>query len=233
MKCKTILLLGLSILVLSCKKITNVKVTDAVSTGNLSYKIVDDSGNGLAGVKVSLYDSRISYSTSTPNPNALVDSIRTNQEGIAYFSNLLPKSYLVTADSPVVNKIKYRTDEFIQIVADTRKEKTIQASSFSGLLNIRLISENDRRTPLKNLGVVAYPLKSVQPNSDNVTNIIKAAPLKGLTDENGFVSIKVPSNIAFGLIIYNPNNGNLGYGYGPVGVEKDKTNELQLYSFAF
>ncbi|SMC94719.1 carboxypeptidase-like regulatory domain-containing protein [Pedobacter nyackensis] len=233
MKCKTILLLGLSVLTVSCKKITNVEVVDGVNTGKLSYKLNDDSGKGLAGVKVSVYDTETNFSTSSPNPNALVGTVLTDHEGVAYFSDLLPKNYLVTTDSPTVNKVKYRTDEFVQIVADIEKKKVIKVSEFSGLLNIRLISNIDYRTPLKNLGVAAHPVSGVRLNSDNVADVAKASTLKGVTDENGFVSIKVPSNITFDFIVYHLIHRNLGWGHGNYRVGKEEKNIITLYTYPF
>jgi hypothetical protein len=230
MKCKIILLLGLSVLTVSCKKITNVKLIDGVNTGKLSYKLIDDSGKGLAGVKVSVYDTETIFSPSSPNPNALVGTIRTDVEGIAYFTDLLPKNYLVTTDSPAVNNNKYRTDEFVQIVADTEKKKVIKVSEFSGLLNITLISHNDYRTPLKNLGVAVHPSNGVRLNSDNIADVVKASTLKGITNENGFVSIKVPSNINFDLIVYHLIHRNLSWGHGNYSVGKDGKNVISLYT---
>lgn len=231
MKCKIILLLGLTVLTLSCQKITNVKLVDGISTGKLSYKVVDDSGNGMAGINVSIYDSKIIYSATSPNPNALIGTIKTNPEGIANFSDLLPENYLVTADSPVVNKVKYRTEEFVQIVADTEKKKAVKVTDFSGLLNITLISRNDYRSPLKNMGVVAFPGNGSQPSSAHIRAIINESPLKGVTDGNGFLSIKVPSNIYFDFIVYNLENGNFGSGYGIYTTAKNGKNTFSIYSY--
>jgi len=233
MKYKIILLLALSVFVSACKKVTNVKLIDGPTAGKLSYKLSDDAGKGLAGVKVSVYDIGTYYSGGTPNPNALVSTVQTDQEGIAYFADLLPKNYLVTTDSASVNNVKYIADEFVQVVAGTEKKKTIKVSEFSGLLNITLLSYNDYRTPLKNIGVLAYPTNAVQPNSANVKTIINEAVLKGVTDVNGFVSIRVPSNVNFNFIIYNLTNNNLSYGFGGYRVTKGGSTVVSLYSYPF
>jgi len=214
MKSKIIILLWLSILISSCEKITNVTQVDGITTGKLSYKLTDDSGKGLAGMNVSLYDAETMLNASSPNPAALVIKIQTDQEGIAHFTDLLPRNYLVTTESPIVNNVKYNPYEFVQVVADREKKKVVKVSDFSGTFNITLVSNLDQVTPLKNVGVVIYPMYDFRPNSDNAAEFIKTAALKGVTDENGFVAIKVPSNIAFDFIVYNLANGNLGYGYG-------------------
>jgi len=233
MKCKIVLLFGLLILALSCKKITNVKLVDGVNSGKLSYKLVDDAGKGLAGIKVSLYDAEMSLSTSFPAPNALIVTVSTDQNGVAYFSELLPKNYLVIADTAIVNKLRYRTYEFIQVVADTDKKKSTKVSDFSGFINLTLISNSDYRTPLRNTGVVAYPVNDIKLNSGNIFDVINSSTLKGITDANGFVSFRVPSDMTFDFIVYNLTNRNLGYGYGNYGVAKDTKNTPIIYSYPF
>jgi len=233
MKCKIMVLFGLFILALSCKKITNVKLVDGVNSGKLSYKLVDDAGKGLAGTKVSLYDAKVVLNTSYPNANALIATIRTDQDGIAYFPELLPKNYLVICDTAIVNRARYRTDEFVQVVADTEKKKSVKVSAFSGTLNLTLISTGDYRSPLKNVGVVAYPVNDIKLNSANVADVINSSSLKGVTDASGLVSLKLPSNIPFDFIVYNLTNRNLGYGYGNYSVAKDTKSNMTLYSYPF
>lgn len=233
MKCKIMVLFGLFILALSCKKITNVKLVDGVNSGKLSYKLVDDAGKGLAGIKVSLYDAQMSLNTSYPAPNALIGTITTDQDGVAYFSDLLPKNYLVTADTVIVNSLRYRTNEFVQVVAETDKKKNTKVSDFSGFLNLTLISNIDYRTPLKNVGVVAYPVNDIKLNSGNIFDVINSSTLKGITDANGFVSFRVPSDMTFDFIVYNLTNRNLGYGYGSYSVAKDTKSSPTLYSYPF
>ncbi|WP_157258197.1 SpaA isopeptide-forming pilin-related protein [Pedobacter ginsenosidimutans] len=233
MKCKIMVLFGLFILALSCKKITNVNLVDGVNSGKLSYKLVDDAGKGLAGTKVSLYDAKVVLNTSYPSANALIATIRTDQDGVAYFSDLLPKNYLVICDTAIVNKARYRTDEFVQVVADTDKKKSVKVSAFSGTLNLTLISTSDYRSPLKNVGVVAYPVNDIKLNSGNVSDVINSSSLKGVTDASGLVSLKLPSNIPFDFIVYNLTNRNLGYGYGNYSVAKDTKSNMTLYSYPF
>jgi len=233
MKYQIMLLFALCVLISACEKVTNVKLIDSPTAGKLSYQLSDDAGKGVAGVKVSVYDTEPYFTTGVPNPNSLVGTVRTDVNGIAYFPDLLAKNYLLITDSVTVNKVKYLADDIVQVVAGTEKKKNIKVSEFSGLLNITLISNIDYRTPLKNLGVVAYPINVGQPNSNNVRNFINEAVLKGVTDANGFVSIKVPSNVSFDFIVYNLTNNNLGYGYGNFRVVKGGTMVTSLYSYPF
>ena len=230
MKRRIMLLIGMSILTAACTKVTNVKLVDGPNTGTLSYRLDDDAGNGLQGVKVSIYDPEFNLNIGSPNPIALVGTKLTDEKGIAYFSDLLPRNYLLVADSPMVNNNKYRTDEFVQIVEGIEKKKTIRVSDFSGTFNIRLLSHLDYLTPLKNLGVAAHPVNGVKLTAFNVAEVVKASNLKGITDEHGYVSIRVPSNIAFDLIIFHLVHGNLSWGHGHYRVEKNEKSIITLFT---
>lgn len=230
MKSKIILLLGLSVLTASCKKITNITLVDGINTGKLSYKLNDDSGKGLVGVKVSIYNLEFGGRNANLDPRALVNTTLTNHDGIAYFTDLLPQAYRVTTDSPIVNQIKYRTEQYVQVVADTEKSRTIKVSEFSGILNIKVTSR-DGVSSLENLTVLAFPIDDLKPNANNIQAIIKASNFKGVTDTIGTVSIKIPSNIPYDLVVYNPTNGNINYGDGYYKIDTGEKRFARLFSF--
>lgn len=224
MKYKFAILIGLLITIVSCKDDVNVNIVDNEITGKLSYKLNDDTGKGLAGIKVYLHSSEMnSY------PNLAIDSALTNSEGIAYFSDLLPKNYRLITDSIMVNNNGYLLSEYVQITAGVERKKITKVSDFSGILKIRLLSAYDH-TPLRNQGVVAFPLNAVKVTADNVSDIVKRSTLKGLVNENGYVSIKVPANTDFDFIIYHASNGNLGWGGRRYQVGKGQELNITLYS---
>lgn len=229
MKYKVMLLLGLSGIVVSCEKITNVKLLEPASTGKLSYKIVDDSGRGLTGVKVSLFENRGITTSYYLDPTALKDTLRTNQDGVAVFSNLFPDNYLIVTDSPRVNNIKYNTREFVQVIAGIEKKKVTVASEFSGSLKITLRSMYDFRTPLKNMGVAAVPYSPNKNLTDNISAVIDAAAITGITDENGFVSLKIPSNINYYLLVYSLDRSAFTFYYENYLILKDANIPVLLY----
>lgn len=234
MKCKIILLLGIFVFTtLSCKKITNMNLIDGENTGKLTYKLADDSGTGLAGIKVSIYDTKYNNDPSLPNPHDFITETRTDQDGIAYFSDLIPKNYLVIADAAIINSIQYRTEDYVQIVAEIEKKKTVKVTEFSGFLNISLINNNDLWGPLKNIEIVAYPINNGRPTADKVKAFIKNSKLKGLTDNNGFLSIKVPSNINYYFLLYNPVNDSFIYRDIISSVEKAGKFNITLYAYPF
>jgi len=222
------ILLALSILAVSCEKITNVTLVDGAHTGTLSYKLSDDAGKGLIGVKVSVYVTPAYTFPTFPDPDTFVRSVRTDQDGVANFSELPSMNYLVIADSAMLNGARYRTNEYVQIVAGKEKSKTVNVTDFAGILSIRVLSNRDYSTPLKNVGVVAFAFDQGRPNSATVRDFITNATFKGVTDQNGYVSIKVPYGERFGFIVHEPN-GNLGYGYDTHSVEKGRIADVRLY----
>ncbi|GHE36710.1 hypothetical protein GCM10017764_19850 [Sphingobacterium griseoflavum] len=214
----------------SCKKTTNVALVDVETTGALRCIFQDDDGRGIAGAKVYLYDNGSYAGLGDVYFNSLIDSVLTDQQGIVYFQNLLPKSYLIRADSVPMNRLRYRTAEYMQAVAGVVKERVVKVSDFSGTLRIRLFSYYDYTMPLANLSVVAYP-SHIALQSDNLTDYINSTTLKGTTDAQGYVSIKVPSNITYNFVIYNPKNSNMGFGYGVYEIRKGEINDITLYSY--
>jgi hypothetical protein len=229
MKYKILILLCLTCIIVSCEKVTNIKIIDSPSTGKLNYKIVDDSGIGLSAVKVSVYENRVNSSGIYFDPAALIDTVRTDKNGVAAFSNLVPANYLIVTDSPTVNKVKYNTREFIQMVAGVEKNRTTKASEFSGFINVTMRSNLDYSTPLKNMGVAAVPYNPNHLTSDNIRSILNAAVITGITDDNGYVTIKIPSNIDYTLVAYSLDKGAIGWGYGINMVEKDMIAANVLY----
>lgn len=228
MKYKFILLLALSVLTVSCEKITNVTLVDSAHTGTLSYKLSDDAGKGLTGVKVSIYETAAYTFPMFPDPSTFISSVRTNQEGVAYFADLPAKNYLVIADSAMMGSARYRTDEYVQVVAGTEKKKSVKVTDFSGIFSIRVVSNRNYSTPLQNIGVVAFAIEQGRPTTATVKDFVKNAIFKGVTDQNGYVSIKVPYGERFDFIVHE-SNGNLGYGYGNYSVEKDRKTDVRLY----
>lgn len=221
------MVLWIAVLMSSCEKITNVRLVNGASTGKLSYKLIDDFGNGLAGVRVSLYNPE-----NILNNNSPLLTTFTDQDGIAYFSDLFPKDYFVKSGPATVNKIKYSLAEYAQVVAGQDKNKVVKVTSLSGSLDVKLISSQDYTTPIKDVVVVAFP-SDVSVDLSNVASIIKESTLKGVSDANGFVSIKVPSDEHFNLIFYNPVNGNLDYSYGNLSVAKDMRDTFTFYLSRF
>jgi len=221
-------LLVLTALTISCNEVTNVKLVDGPDKGKLNYKIVDDAGKGVAGVKISIYDRRDTYDYLYYDPPIAIDTIRTNQDGIATFGQLVPMDYLLVADTVPANRAKYHLREFVQVVAGIDKTKITKASGFSGILSMKIISGYHYPNPFKNLGVAAVPINPRNINSDNIEDIVNSALIKGITDENGNLSLRIPSNINYNLIFYIPNIGNYGYGGFSYTVNRDEKLQLEF-----
>lgn len=230
MKYKIMLLLILTATVISCKKTTNVRVVDPASAGKLSYKIVDDAGKGLPNVKVSIYDNKEYTSGIFYDPSSLIDTLITDNNGVASFSGLAAANYLVVADSPAVNKVKYDVREFVQVVAGIDKEKVTKASDFSGTLRITLKSNLDYSTFLTNTGVAAIPYNPANIKSIDIKSVVNAAAITGITNAQGFVTLKIPSNVNYYLVAYSLDKGEISSWYDVYLVQKDTSTPVSLFT---
>ena len=222
------LLVFLACIVVSCEKITNAKLVNSATTGKLSYKIVDDEGKGLSAVRVSVYkyisnSEGINFDSST-----LIDTVRTDENGVAMFSELFPENYLLVTDSPMVNKVKYNTREFVQVVAGLEKEKVTKASEFSGSLRIVLTSNLDYRTLLSNTGVAAIPYDTQYISSD-VKGYAERAVITGITNDQGLVVLKIPSNVPYYIMVYRLDKGIIDYWFDSYMLEKGASSLVKLY----
>jgi hypothetical protein len=204
MKSKLTLLILLLAVFTSCKKTTNVDVTLSTS-GKLTYKLLDDAQKGIPNVKVSLYDNLANFSNTT----ILLETRITDQNGIVDFGDLNPKNYLIILDSPMVNNVKYNIQDYVQILTGTTKNKEIKVSDFSGTFNLKVKSSKNN-VSLKNVGVLIVPSNKYAYYS-STTDYFKIADYKGVCDDAGLVSFKVPSNKAYNILVYNVNT-NVSYG---------------------
>jgi len=223
-------LLTLLLVFPSCEKITNIRYVDSPSTGKLSYKVVDDGGKGIPKVKVSVYLNDRFSDLTLLDDRSIVDSLRTDADGVAIFSDLTPGNYKVVTDSPVVNRVKYNSREIVQVVADREKKKTTRVSDFYGTLKINIISQVNYVTPLKDIQVFATSMP-LDPAAANIQAILDAAPIHGITDENGGIKLKIPSNITYYLTTYNPKTKARSSWNQGKAIQKNEELILHYYSY--
>jgi len=207
----TFLMLLLAVLV-SCKKTTNVDVSLS-NSGKLSYRLTDEAGKGIPNVKLSLFDRLENYYSDN---NILIDERLTDANGLVDFGDLNPKSYLIFADSAKVNNVNYIVKEYIQVVTGITKHKDIKVTDFSGTLKVKVNIYNG--SVLKNAGVLILPYNNFD-YDNNVTKYINLADFKGITDSEGVISFKVPSDKDYWICVYNTST-NVSKGYANVRVQK-------------
>jgi len=224
MNSKLMLFILLSAVLSSCKKTTNVDVTVSTS-GKLTYKLLDDSGKGMPRVKVSLFDNNPSYYS---NASILLDTRVTDENGLVDFGDLNPSNYRVYPDSPVVNNVKYNFFEHVQVITGATKHKEAKVTDYSGTFKIKLQNTNSQAQ--KGIGVLLVPAQKFI-YSSTVTNLIALADYKGLSDDAGMVTLKVPSDKAYTTLIYNTTT-NTPYGWSNHNtVERDKTISMSFFIY--
>lgn len=225
MNIKYTLLLILVSLLLSCKKETNVVVTN-ITTGKLSYKLVDNSGKGLSGVKVS-----ISENSSNNSMNYVpIESIMTNQDGVAEFSEHAAGNYRISADTAVADQVKYLAREDVQVVAGINKKKETKVTDFTGTINVTVRSRRDYVTLLPNIMVVAQPYPFYN-DASSVHEIVESAKIKGVTNALGVATLKIPSNIRYYIILYTIGAGIYSTEAEVISLSKDEKRSYSLYTY--
>ncbi|WP_133640142.1 carboxypeptidase-like regulatory domain-containing protein [Sphingobacterium paludis] len=223
MKSKLTLLILIFGILTSCEKTTDVDVIVSTS-GKLNYKLVDDSGKGVPNVKVSLYDILGNYATY----HALIDQRTTDAEGVVDFGDLNPQTYLLRADSAIVNNVGYMVQEHVQVTTGAGKQKETKVTDFSGTLSVTVQSYNGQR--LRNIGIAVVPANRFDYRSD--TNyFLRVADFKVLTDDTGTVILKIPSDKEYVLYFYNSVTNAAYNNYQHVSVQKGREYKYSTYIY--
>lgn len=215
MKFKVTLSILLLAALTACKKTTNVDISLSTS-GKLTYRLLDDAGKGLPNVKVSLYDN--------PDYNQvgkiLLDQQTTDQNGQVDFGDLNPRTYLVIPDSPMVNKIQYNVQDYIQVLTGKTKNKEVKVSDFSGTIKLKIYNYNLNRVQA-NVGVLLIPGQKYY-YQQTVPYYINLADFKGTTNANGEISFKVPSDKSYIVYLYEVATNKVYASGGYVNVQRDQ-----------
>ncbi|MBO9675626.1 MAG: hypothetical protein J7577_19420 [Sphingobacteriaceae bacterium] len=216
MKSKLTLLILLAVVVISCKKTTNVDVKLSTS-GKLTYRLTDDAGKGLANVKVSLFDRADGYYS---NYNILLETRVTDPNGLADFGDLNPNNYMLVTDSAKVNNVAYLVQEYVQVITGATKAKETKVTDFSGTFALTVRSYNNQ--PLKNIGVIMIPSNKFNYSSTTAANL-KVADFSGVTNDAGLITFRIPSAKQYLVYLYNTvTNASYNYNNG-ISVQKDAT----------
>lgn len=104
----------------------------------------------------------------------------------------------------------------------------MKASDFSGILKVKLLSSQDRKTVLNNMGIVAYHYGR-GPLANDVKNFVANTVLKGVTDANGIASIKVPFDAQYGIIVYSLTGGDGVDQFGSYTISKGEETRVTIY----
>jgi hypothetical protein len=225
MNIKYTLFLVLVSLLFSCKKDTNVVVTN-ITTGKLSYKLVDNSGKGLPGVKVSLSENLSKNSISY----VPIESIMTNPDGVAEFSEHAAGNYLISSDTAVADQVKYLPRENVQFVAGVHKQKETKVTDFSGTITVTVRSRVDYETLLPNIMLVAVP-NPIYNDAPSVPALVESAKFKSVTNASGVATLKIPSKIPYYIILYTIGAGIYSAENEVISLSKDENRSYNLYTY--
>lgn len=214
-------LLLFATVVISCEKATNVRLVEGEGSGKLSYRLVDGSGAGLPGIRVGVYKIQHHSGGTYFDPSSLLDTMRTDKDGMAVFPMLGPANYLVVPDSPKVNNVLYNIREFVQVVAGKEKKKVTKVPDFSGTLKVFLKSSLDYITPIRGMGIALIPYNPLIVRPNNLKELLDGATIRGVTDQEGIASIRIPADISYRVLIYGLYNKTIIYGSDECRTQKD------------
>lgn len=133
----------------------------------------------------------------------------------ADFGDLNPKNYQLLVDSVKVNNMAYVVQEYVQVVNGGVKQKETKVTDHSGTFTLLVRSAYNNNQPLKNVGVIIIPSNKFNYSSSTAFNL-KIADFSGVTNDNGLITLKIPSNKSYTVYLYNTvtnssynNNSNL------------------------
>ena len=187
-------ILACTSLFLSCSKDNDITV-NLITSGKLSVKLSDDQGISIQNTKVKLYDLNIQ--------NDYLEALITDANGKVNFGDVLSGSYVIAADTPKVNNIKYVPQKNIQVISGLDKEIIINVQNYSGDLSLTFKKASYLGgDPFSNLDVILVP-SELYNTSYSVATLITKAEFSGKTNSSGIITFKIPSSRSFKLIIYN------------------------------
>ena len=222
MKKLLIIFLALVLITMSCTKSSdNLTVTLKLS-GKLSATVIDNTGKGIANVKVAIYDEM-----SRNN----LDEVKTDGNGFVNFGELNEGTYTISVDTPKVNGIKYHPYKTVQVISASTKNVVINVLEYSGTLNLTFYNESSSYPYLSYSGLnVILVSDDVISYNDMIASLIKKAEFTGKTDTDGKIAFALPSGRNFYIIAYADGNSSFDR-VGNVFLSKGQTmyNSYNVY----
>jgi hypothetical protein len=199
MKTRFFIALALGFIALSCTKEADDLTVTLKNSGTLSVKLVDNEGGTISDTKIRLYESTAeSYSYN-------IDELYTDNNGFVNFGEVTSGTYILIADTPKVNDIKYMPVKIVQVLTGSDKQVTINVEEYVGTANLKFVEYVDYNyVGYSNLNVILVPYEKVN-YYDSLETFIGAAEYTGVTDSEGKLSFTIPSSRVYYLIVYDEN----------------------------
>lgn len=214
MRSKLLFLILFSILMFSCQNELDDLKFKLINSSKLTVKLVDSKGTSIANVNIKLYDREtmaLNSSSKSPMFPSLqyIFSATTDANGKVEFDDVAAGTYFMLIDSVRIDRITYQPIMQFQMNNAVDKEITIKPEDYVSTFNLTFTKTETIKTnslvdvsAFNNLNVLLVPRKSFSSSLD-IEQLISVAEVNTKTNNNGFVSLKVPSFQSYVAIVYN------------------------------
>jgi hypothetical protein len=213
MKTKFLSLFLFVFLLTSCQDDLDKDLTlRLITSSKLTLTVVDNKGSAIANVNVKLFDRAIlSSSSSSPAYSSLqyIYSAPTDANGKIDFGEIASGTYFIYIESVHVNGLNYQPIMQFQMNSAIDKNLTINPEDYATTFNFNVQKTESSKTSstvnisaFNNLNLLFVPYSSYSSNY-SLDKLISLAEVGGKTNDNGYVSIKVPSFRSYVVIAYN------------------------------
>lgn len=224
MKNSILSLVVIALLFVSCEKNPDYITVTPNNSGTLKVKVTDDSHNGVAKARLTVYSrvndgyERIYYDSTDVSGNLEVGKLL---EGSYEFYLWVKKDNRTYIDRG-----------YFQVIAGN--EKIIEVNPFLNIGNVTISIVNANNEPLTGVNIALIPHPKFSNVNYTFDNLIKEAYFAGAVDSKGSVRIeKIPADWEYSVLIYRssteyeyPNYNNYVYAFR----EEERLFTIQAYT---
>lgn len=197
MKSSILSVVLIALLFISCEKNPDNITVTIINSGTLKVKVTDNSNNGVAKAKLSVY-SRVNDGYD----RIFYDS--TDASGNLDVGKLLEGSYEFYLWVKKDNRI-YNSRGYFQVIAGN--EKIIEVNPFRNVGNVTVSIVNTNNEPITGVNVALIPHPKFSNINYTFESLLQEAYFTGVVNSNGSVRIeKIPADWEYSVLIYRSSS---------------------------
>lgn len=197
MKSSILSVVLIALLFISCEKNPDNITVTIINSGTLKVKVTDNSNNGVAKAKLSVY-SRVNDGYD----RIFYDS--TDASGNLDVGKLLEGSYEFYLWVKKDNRI-YNSRGYFQVIAGN--EKIIEVNPFRNVGNVTVSIVNTNNEPITGVNVALIPHPKFSNVNYTFESLLQEAYFTGVVNSNGSVRIeKIPADWEYSVLIYRSSS---------------------------
>lgn len=215
---KLILLSVLIISLAACQKQNEFPDHMSVTineSANITFKVVDNSGNNMSGALVRIYSSL--------ETGGVIFTGTTNASGECNAGKLLQGQYEYNVTATQGN-MEFQINELFQVISG--ENKVIRSNPFSNTGSLEITIEDYYYNPLVNINVALIPHSHYSNDVYDFNSLLDESYFIGITDTEGKVHFEgVPAGDYLGgrsysVLVYH-NSSEYDYPYSSIYATKD------------